>query len=239
MNLLGYVRVSTDDQARDGHSLADQTERVHAYCKAKGWTLVDVITDDGVSGKVAWKVRGLGTAFERAKSCEAGTPAGILALSLDRLSRDLRDQLDLFDACAKASIEVVTIQEGLDTSTPAGRCVLAVLGAFNQFTRESTAARVKATLGHLKAQGRRYGTVPYGMRVTEAGRLLEDPVEVWAVGCVRSWVRRGFGARMIHNHLLAISIADHLGVGVNPRTGRRWTLGTVQNLLRRVRQEAQ
>ena len=99
MRLVGYVRVSTEEQATEGVSLDAQRERLKAYALAHGAELLAIESDEGVSRKVSPEKRpGLTTALTRVRAGEAD---GLLVLKLDRLSRTTRDVLDLVDERAR------------------------------------------------------------------------------------------------------------------------------------------
>ncbi|UCF41683.1 MAG: recombinase family protein, partial [Gemmatimonadota bacterium] len=94
--LVGYCRVSTEEQAREGVSLDAQRKRLAAYCTAHGFELAGVESDEGLSGGVPPAQRpGLTRALEQVRRGEA---AGLVVVKLDRLSRSVRDVLDLADS---------------------------------------------------------------------------------------------------------------------------------------------
>ncbi len=235
MNLVGYVRVSTAEQADHGISLEDQKRRVHAYAESRGDHVLHIFEDRGVSGSVPWNQRLLDGAFRMAHDeRHAATRCGIVAVSLDRLSRSIRDTLNLFDACQHAGIDVLTIKESMDTSSPTGRFTLSILAAMHQFTRESIQEKVRDALDHLKKTGKRCGNVPYGFTEGPAGYLHPQPEEHVVLMRLEDLVAthpKGYGARLALRDLAS----SH---PVNPRTGKAWTLGTVANLIKRARKEA-
>ena len=93
---IGYARVSTDEQAREGVSLDQQVARIRAYSLAKGLDLSDVLVDDGVSGKTIDRP-GL---REVMRLCERGEVAHVVVLKLDRLTRQTRHLLSSVATCA-------------------------------------------------------------------------------------------------------------------------------------------
>lgn len=166
MNAIGYVRVSTEDQAVNGVSLAAQKERVRAYCTAKGWTLVSVVSDEGESAKSLDRP-GLRSILN--DRCDPGEcPIGaVVVLKLDRLTRSVVDLHALLAWFTRNEIALVAVEESLDTTTAAGRLMLNILTSVSQWEREAIGERTKTALRHLKAQGRRYsGKAPYGCVVS-------------------------------------------------------------------------
>lgn len=90
---VGYARVSTDEQAREGVSLDAQRERIRAYATAKGLAMVDVLADEGVSGKDLRRP----ALEELLARCQRGEVAHVVVLKLDRLTRRTRDLLTLVE----------------------------------------------------------------------------------------------------------------------------------------------
>ena len=163
LQLIGYVRVSTEEQARQGVSLDAQRDRLRAYCAAHGHSLAGIEADEGVSGKVPPGRRpGLSRALAAVRAGRAG---GLLAVRLDRLSRSTRDVLDLADDSARRGWRLVSVDEALDTGTAAGRLVLTVLAGLAQMEREQVGERVRAAMDRVAREGRpRSRFAPFGAR---------------------------------------------------------------------------
>jgi len=189
---VGYVRVSTEEQAREGLSLDAQEEKIRAYCTAKGWRLVRIYRDEGFSGKDLNRP-GLQSLIQDLKN--DGFEAVVVA-KLDRLTRSVRDLGylidDLFDGVALASVE-----ESLDTTTAGGRFVLHILGAVAQWERETIAERTRNTLRFKRERGEWVGRVPYGFKIGPDGRLVEDPEEIKNIQQMKRLRRRGRSYREI------------------------------------------
>lgn len=189
---VGYVRVSTEEQAREGLSLAAQEEKIRAYCTAKGWRLVRIYRDEGFSGKDLNRP-GLQSLIQDLRN--NGIEAVVVA-KLDRLTRSVRDLGylidDLFDGVALASVE-----ESLDTTTAGGRFVLNILGAVAQWERETIAERTRNTLRFKRERGEWVGRIPYGFKIGPDGRLVEDPEEIKNIQRMKRLRRRGRSYREI------------------------------------------
>lgn len=149
---VGYVRVSTADQAEAGHSLDAQRQRIAAYCEARGWQLVEVYADEGRS---AMKDR---PEFERMKAeVLADGVSHVVALKLDRLGRRAKDLLDLYDSLERKGVALVCIEDSIDTSTPSGRLMRTVLAAVAEFERDTISERTRIGLEAARAKGVRLG----------------------------------------------------------------------------------
>ncbi len=221
--VIGYVRVSSTDQADHGISLDAQRHRLAAYCEAHGLKLARVEEDAGISARKTTNRPALQRTLAALKK---GTAVGLVAVKLDRVSRTTRDVLDLVARAEKEGWALHSIEERLDTSSPQGRFVVTVLGALAQLEREQAAGRTRAALAELKRQGRRVsGKPPFGHRF-EDGRVVEVPAERVLLRRLTSLRGQGFGAKAIASRM------NRQG-GVNPRTGRPWHHGTVRDILAR------
>ncbi|WP_419491228.1 recombinase family protein [Anaerotruncus massiliensis (ex Liu et al. 2021)] len=136
----GYVRVSTLEQAKEGYSIGAQTERLKAYCLARGWTLHRIYTDPGHSGA---KLDRPGLQ-EMIRDIEKKNVDLVLVYKLDRLSRSQKDTLYLIeDVFLKNGISFVSLNENFDTSTPFGRAMVGILSVFAQLEREQIKERTQ------------------------------------------------------------------------------------------------
>jgi DNA invertase Pin-like site-specific DNA recombinase len=224
MNLIGYVRVSTEEQAKDGVSLGQQTTRLLAYCQLHGHTLVDAITDEGVSASVPLAKRAGGRLVLDA--LKAGTAQGVVVIRLDRLFRDALDGLTFFRAAARTGATVHSISELIDSSTPAGKLSLTIQLAAAQYERDLAVQRATECNTALREQGRVYGHVPYGCVAVGEGddrRLMRDP-ETWPIrdDAVED-MTHGISLRMVATHLAARNIPS-------PTGRRRWSPNTLREL---------
>ncbi len=149
-NVVGYLRVSTIEQAQFGVSLNAQREQVEAECARRGWTLVAIHEDAGISGKKLKGRPGLAAALEDIESGRAGT---LLVAKLDRLSRSLIDFATLLQAAHKEGWNLVALDLGIDLGTPAGEFLASVMASAAQWERRIIGARTKDALAVKKAQG--------------------------------------------------------------------------------------
>jgi site-specific DNA recombinase len=230
MNLIGYVRVSTEKQAKQGESLEEQRVRIEAYCVAGGHRLVAAFADEGISGTVDPEDRpGLHQALMACRE-KAWDADGLIALDLSRVSRDLGHLLALFKGSARHKFDVVLVKDGIDTSTAAGRLLLHIMGSVNQFVRDNIAERTSMALQHRLTTGRSIGPcVPLGLkRATgpNGERLLVPSMKERNV--LRFFVARlkeGKKGRAITNALAREGV-------VHPRSGKTWTYNAVKSVLR-------
>ena len=168
---VGYARVSTEEQAREGYGLDAQRTSIDAYCKAHGWSLVNVYVDAGVSGS---SQRGRLALAQLLAAAEAKAFDRVVFWKLDRLSRNLRDVLDLSDRLEKQGVQIVSIQEGIDAGTATGRMYRNILGTMAEFERETITERIKHGLAEKARQGELLGPVPLGYVRAEDGAIRID-----------------------------------------------------------------
>jgi site-specific DNA recombinase len=168
MEAIGYVRVSTEEQATEGVSLAAQRETVAAYCTAHGLELVEIVEDCGVSGTVPLSERPNSQRLVKPKADH------VVAIRLDRLFRDAADALATTKAWDKAGVALHLIDLGgqsMNTASAMGRMMLTMMAGFAEMERSLIAERTRAALSHKKAIGEVYGRLPYGYDDQE-GRLV-------------------------------------------------------------------
>ena len=233
LRLVGYVRVSTEEQAREGLSLDAQRERLAAYATAHGAVLVSVEADEGQSGSIAPERRpGLARALARVRRGEAD---GIAAVKLDRLSRVTRHVLDLLDTAQKAGWRIVSVEEHLDTRSAVGEFTTTILAGLAQMERKLIGERTREAMRQIAREGRvRSGRLPFGYRTRrnpdstravagDRSPLIEHKDEQLLLRGMRDLRARGLGARRIARELNSKR--------PNPRTGRPWTPSAVQKLL--------
>lgn len=160
--VLGYVRVSTDEQADSGAGLEAQRQAIVAECERRGWQLAEIVEDAGYSAKDL-KRPGIISVLERLARGEAGT---LIVAKLDRLSRSVLDFAGLMAQSQKEGWALVALDLGVDTTTPQGELMAGVMAQFAQFERRLIGQRTKAALAVKRQQGVTLGrprTLPEGI----------------------------------------------------------------------------
>ena len=143
-----YARVSTKEQTTE-----TQVAQLTAYCQSRGWTDVAVFRDDGISG-----VRDNRPELDRLRQgMIAGEFNSIIVSKMDRLGRSLGMILRFWDDADAAGVRVIVIDQGIDTSTPAGRLQRNMLAALAEFERELILERTRAGTARARALGKKFG----------------------------------------------------------------------------------
>lgn len=223
MQALGYCRVSSEEQAREGVSLDAQEVRVRAYCAGAGLSLGAIIRDDGVSASKPLGLRPGGMALLRAL---AQAPARqVVVVTLDRAFRNTVECLSTVQAWDKAGISLHLVDHGgqsVATSTAVGRMFLTMLAGFAEMERRLIGERTAHAIRHKQAQGRAYARTPYGYD-REGDVLVPNPAEHVVITRIQRWRRQGRSLAWIADRLTR--------QGVPTKRGGRWHPCTVRYLL--------
>lgn len=167
---VGYIRVSTSEQADSGAGLAAQRATIEAECARRGWTLVQVFEDAGASGKSLDGRPELGQALA---AVEGRTAAALVVAKLDRLSRSVQDAAGLLDRAQRAGWALVAADLGVDTSTPAGEAMANVMASFGQLERRMIGQRTRDALVAKRAAGVRLGR-PSSLPTEVVARIVSE-----------------------------------------------------------------
>lgn len=217
---VGYIRVSTEEQASSGVSLDAQKAKLEAYAALYDIELVGIEIDAGVSAKTLNRP-GLQSALARLDSGEAGA---LIVVKLDRLTRRVADLDTLIENYFGAKFTLMSVSEQIDTSSAAGRLVLNVLTSVAQWERETTSERTKTALSHKKAQGQHVGSAGFGYKVIDK-KLQKVTQEYQTIAVIQQMKKAG---------LTLQAIADHLNAnGYQTQRGGKWYPMTISNVLKR------
>jgi len=220
MKAIGYVRVSTEEQAESGLSLAHQRAKIEAYSLAMDLELVAVIEDAGKSAKNMNRP-GLIQALEMIRRKEADS---LIILKLDRLTRSVKDLGTLVETFEKTGAALISVQDSINTTTAAGRLVLNVLGSVAQWEREAIGERTAAALTMKKDRGEKTGgRIPYGFDLDTDGRTLTpNQGEQETLSLLRELRSTGLSYRKIG--------AELTRRGIPTKNGGEWQPTTIRNL---------
>ena len=166
-----YLRVSTEDQAREGFSLPEQKERLEAYCKFNGYEIVEYYEDAGISAKTGNKRPEFDRMLEDGKK---GKINMIVALKLDRITRSIRDWEMLLDYEDKYNVNLAFVNDDINTTTANGKMVSRIMMSVSQNEIERTSERTKIGLEGAIKEGHIPHKAPIGYMHYEK-KLIPDP----------------------------------------------------------------
>ena len=167
-----YMRVSTEDQAREGFSLPEQKERLEAYCKFNGYKIVEYYTDAGISAKTGNHRPEYDRMLEDGKQ---GKINMIIALKLDRITRSTRDWETLMDYLEKYNINIAFVNDDINTTTANGKMVSRIMMSLSQNEIERTSERTIIGLEGAIKQGHIPARAPLGYKHIDK-KLIPDPL---------------------------------------------------------------
>jgi DNA invertase Pin-like site-specific DNA recombinase len=152
MKVIGYLRVSTEEQASSGLGLEAQQARIESEAAHKGWEVVWLV-DEGYSAKTLDRPA-MGEALSLLSSHEA---EALVVAKLDRLSRSVVDFSNTLTLAKKQGWAVVLLDLGVDTNTPNGKLVAGLMAQIAEWERDIIAQRTREALAAAKARGTRLG----------------------------------------------------------------------------------
>jgi DNA invertase Pin-like site-specific DNA recombinase len=216
---VGYLRVSTEDQAREGFSLDAQRDRIRAYCAAKRYAFAREFVDDGYSGRTTNRpaFQELMRAVRDGIVVEGGKERldAVVVARFDRLNRNLYDFLATQREMQRHKVHFASVDETVDTRGPFGRFFVQVIAAFAELESGIIGERVRHGMRQKALQGGFNGmSAPYGYDVRAGGLAINDG-EAAIVRKICAWRRRRRSFAWIAEALNRD--------GVPTKKGREWT----------------
>ncbi len=185
MKLATYARVSTQDQ-----TVAPQQDALRSYAAARGLEIVQEFVDHGISGSKDRRPA-LDEIMALAKRREFDAVA---VVKLDRLARSTRHLTQLAAELEALGVDLIVVDQGIDTSTPAGRLLFNMLGAIGEFELDLVRERTRAGLRAARKRGKRLGRPRVQIPVGEAQRRLQKGESLSSVarslGCSKATLHR-------------------------------------------------
>jgi len=215
-----YVRVSTQRQAVEGVSLDAQLAACERLAAARGWSVLSVHRDEGISGRKGHDERpGLAGVIEAVK----GSPStAVLVYSLSRLGRSQRMVAELLDETGPYALRVVSASEPIDMTTAMGKAIAGVITVFAQLESDLASERTTAALAFAKSKGTRLGAPSMVERVTDEGERVLDAGKIGVIRQVQAVAAEtGLALRPLCEELARRGITTALGRRWHPRTVTR------------------
>lgn len=213
-----YIRVSTEEQVRDGFSISAQKEKLKAYCIAQDWDNFKFYVDEGVSAKDTNRPQ-LGILLDHIKQ---GLITTVLVYRLDRLTRSVMDLYKLLDTFDKYNCAFKSATEVYDTSTAMGRMFITIVAALAQWERENLGERVRMGQIEKARQGEYSAKAPFGFDKNDHSKLVINTEESNVVLDMIKKIEEGYSIRQLANHLDSY---------VKPIRGYKWHIRTILDIL--------
>ena len=223
MNGIGYIRVSSEQQAESGAGLAAQRAAIEAFAKKQGITLTAVHADEAISGAAGLDGRpGLATAIGDLRRGDV-----LVIPKRDRLGRDMMTTLTIERAVQKRGAVILSADGVGNGEEAADKFMKAVIDAAAAFERDLIKARTKAALAAKRKANQRTGHIPYGYRLAEDGiTLLPVPAEQNVIDQIMDCQKIGMSLGRIAAHLNELLISTKQG-------GKGWQATTVRRVIHR------
>ncbi len=220
---IGYIRVSTKDQAENGASLQAQEDIIRRYAENNNMDLIKVISDGGFSAYKNTKREGYN---ELMSFIESNAIKHVVVYSLFRFMRNTRKTLEAIELMQKKKIAFHSYSEKIDTNTPMGVFFITVLAGLGQLESEQTGVRIKDTKRNSKGRLERYSSPIFGFNQSKDQQVKELEVNEQEMEVVRLIYA------MNNKNASSHQIAKHLnGHGFKSKTGGAFHHSTVLNIL--------
>lgn len=191
-----YCRVSTEEQAREGFSIAAQKRTLIQFCSQKGWQLAGIYTDEGLSGKNTER-----PAFKQLLNDAAHNLFDlVLVWKINRFSRRNADLLTTVEYLEKYNVDLYSYSEQFDASTPSGKLMLSMLGSIGEFERNTIVENIKSGMSEKARQGMFNGGRVLGYD-NKDGRLIVNEEEASTVREIFTLCLCGYSLTGIRNTL--------------------------------------
>ena len=205
-NAVGYIRVSTLDQADSGLSLEAQRRKVQTQAELSDLKLTAIFEDAGVSAKTLERP----AMSELLAMLASGQVDVLIVPKLDRLTRSVKDLATMLERLQKSrradggkGVDLISTAESIDTGSATGRLIIGIMAQISQWEREVIAERTSEALQELRAQGRTTGKPRYGFEADADGNLVENPQEQAILHYARTARERGETWQAIADSLTA------------------------------------
>ncbi|MFP4197323.1 MAG: recombinase family protein [Methanomassiliicoccales archaeon] len=216
--VAAYLRVSTEDQAQEGFSIAAQRERLEAYCEAHGWNIVDFYYDNGHSGR-STRRPGYRRMMEERDRWDT-----ILVMKMDRIHRNSKNFMIMMEDLESWGKKFASMQESLDTSNALGRFVVDIIQRIAQLESEQIGERTYMGMREKAESGRAFlgFDPPYGFAyregalhtIQEESEVVREIYDLYLSGITMDMVARRLNDRML-----------------TTRKGNEWTVWSVRRIL--------
>lgn len=223
MNAVGYIRVSTNEQAKEGISLRHQEEKIKAYAALHEMELVEVVRDEGISAKTVEKRPGAMKVIDMAA---AGEVEVIIVYKLDRMFRNAAEALSVSQEINRRGVALHSVTERLDTQSAMGKFFFTIMAAAAEMERNLISERTRDALQHKKAKGEVFNHAPYGYDIVDR-KLVPNEEEQAVIARIQ---------RLESEEKSLQAIANELNdEGIKTKKGKAWFPQTVKDVIEKAK----
>lgn len=220
MKVLGYIRVSSEKQVKEGYSLILQKSKIEEYCSFKDYDLVDLYEDRGISGMSIDKRDGYKSMV---KYLNENNIDGVVVYSLSRLGRRMKDVITFLDYLKSNGKSFYSIKENIGNDDKIGSLIMNILSSINEFEVETIRERIKDVKTEKRKKGLVYGRERFGYDNVK-GKIVENDAELKVIKNVKNLRSRGWSWRKIAHRLNE--------KGIKSKTGGEWYDGSLYNMMK-------
>ena len=222
--VVGYIRVSSQEQVDLGVSLDRQEAMIREFAKGKGWADLEIISDKGISG---FKDDRPGF-LELQDLCLSGRVSAVIVADLSRLSRSVRSTLAFIeDVLNKSRIDFISLSQNIDTSTPIGKMFLMFSSMMAQFYRDDISYKTKTAIAHKRKNCEKIGRhVEFGFSADSDGKLTANRKEQEIIELIVRLRQGGQTLQSIAIELMRLQVPNRVG-------GQTWYPTTIKTILDR------
>ncbi|MCC0563799.1 recombinase family protein [Brevibacillus borstelensis] len=218
---VGYIRVSTGVQAREGFSLDNQVVEIKNKCKKEEWELLRIFDDKGISGALLNERPGL---IEMMKFIKENNVDYLVIYKFSRLSRNIENLFLITKQLEDTSTHLVSTSDNINTEGPMGKAFMILTGLFAEMERDNIIEQVKGGMSQKAKEGEwNGGTAPLGYDLVEK-KLIINEEEARTVKFIYTEYLKGNGYKTI-----AAKLNDN---GVKTKTGGTFSGNSVKDILR-------
>ena len=217
--VIGYVRVSSLIQKEKGNSIPNQISKIKSYCKLNDYELIDILSDDGISGMSKSKRKDYLKLIDIISNKDID---GVIVNDLSRIGRKMSDVVEFIDSMKKKNIEFHTIKEGINNDSNVGGLIINILSSINQFEVEMLRNRISEVKQYKKSNDLVYGNLIFG-KTKDGDRLIDNVDELKVIKYMKNLRKRGYSY---------FKISDRLNQrNIKSKNGNQWYGSGVRNVL--------
>lgn len=217
--VIGYVRVSSLIQKEKGNSIPNQISKIKSYCKLNEYELIDILSDDGISGMSKSKRKDYLKLIDIISNKDID---GVIVNDLSRIGRKMSDVVEFIDSMKKKNIEFHTIKEGINNDSNVGGLIINILSSINQFEVEMLRNRISEVKQYKKSNDLVYGNLIFG-KTKDGVKLIDNVDELKVIKYMKNLRKRGYSY---------FKISDRLNQkNIKSKNGNQWYGSGVRNVL--------